>query len=195
VHISAKQAMVAQQFFPYFHLTFALNFSITKPKFMKLKMYALVIGTVALLTFNTANALTDVLVISEPTPSTTIKAPNPLSLMTAKQFLTLTPQKYQELTGKKMNLVQKVEFRMVQHKVKKMVKRGEVVTMADVQRKFEDMSSMNVLGFLLGLILGPVGVIIALILKETGDVGADTVRWSLYGLLIWLAVVLLVILI
>lgn len=156
-------------------------------------MYALTLGTVALLTFKATNAVTNV--ISKPVPSTTIKDPNPLSLMTAKQFLTLTPQKYQDLTGKKLNLVQKVEFRMVQHKVKKMVRRGEVVTMSDVQKKFEDMSSMNVLGFLLGLILGPVGVIIALILKETGDVGADTVRWSLYGLLIWLAIVLLVVLI
>ena len=91
-------------------------------------------------------------------------------------------------------LVQKVEFKIVQHKVKKMVKRGDVVTMADVQKKFKDMSSMDVLGFLLGLILGPVGVIIALILKETGDVGAETVRWSLYGLLIWLAIVLIVVL-
>jgi hypothetical protein len=162
---------------------------------MKLKMCALMLGTIALLTFNTANALTNVLAISKPAPSTSIKNPNPLSLMTAKQFLDLTPQRYQELTGKKMNLVQKVEFKMVQHKVKKMAKRGEVVTMADVQKKFQDMSSMNVLGFLLGLILGPVGVIIALILKETGDVGADTVRWSLYGLLIWLVIVLLVVLI
>jgi hypothetical protein len=162
---------------------------------MKLKMYALMLGSIALLTFNNANALTDVLLISKPTPSTTIKDPNPLSLITAKQFLTLTPQKYQELTGKKMNVVQKVEFKVVQHKVKKMVKRGEVVTMADVQKRFEDMGSMDVLGFLLGLILGPVGVIIVLILKETGDVGAETLRWSLYGLLIWLAIVLIVVLI
>ena len=84
---------------------------------------------------------------------------------------------------------------MLQRKVKKMVKKGEVFTMADVQKKFDDLNSMNVLGFLLGLILGPVGVIIALILKETGDVGTDVVRWSLYGLLIWLAIVLVVILI
>jgi len=83
---------------------------------------------------------------------------------------------------------------MLQHKVKKMVRRGEVVTMADVQKKFEDVGSMNVLGFLLGLVLGPVGVVIALILKETGDVGTDVVRWSLYGLLVWLAIVLVVIL-
>jgi hypothetical protein len=51
-----------------------------------------------------------------------------------------------------------------------------------------------VLGLLLGLVLGPVGVVIALILKETGDVGPEVVRWSLYGLLIWLAVVLIIIL-
>jgi hypothetical protein len=83
---------------------------------------------------------------------------------------------------------------MMQHKVKKMVKKGEVITMADVQKKFDDLGSMNVLGFLLGLILGPIGVIIALILKETGDVGPDVLRWSLYGLLIWLAIVLLILL-
>jgi len=161
---------------------------------MKPKMYVLMIGTLALLTFNTAKAFTTLVVISKPSTLATIKNPNPLSLISAKQFLTLTPQKFQELTGKKMNLVQRLEFKMLQHKVKRMVRRGEVVTMADVQKKFEDVGSMNVLGFLLGLVLGPVGVVIALILKETGDVGSDVVRWSLYGLLVWLAIVLVVIL-
>ena len=159
---------------------------------MKQKMYALSLGVIALLAFNTADAFTALTIIA---PATTIKIkdPNPLSLITAKQFLTLTPQKFGELTGKKMNLVQKLELKMLQHKVKKMVKRGEIVTMADVQKKFDDLNSMNVLGFLLGLVLGPVGLIIALILKETGDVGSDVVRWSLYGLLVWLAIVLIVI--
>jgi hypothetical protein len=158
-------------------------------------LYSLLLGAVAVLTFNTASAFTS-LVVAPPTP-VIIKEPKPnaLSLISAKQFLDLTPQKYQELTGKKMNLVQKVQLKVLQHKVKKMVKKGEVVTMADVQKKFDDMGSMDLLGFLLGLILGPIGVIIALILKETGDVGPDTVRWSLYGLLIWLAIVFLVILI
>ncbi len=155
----------------------------------------LLMGVVAVLTFNTANAFTS-LVVAPSTP-VIIKEPKPnaLSLISAKQFLDLTPQKYQELTGKKMNLVQKVQLKVLQHKVKKMVKKGEVVTMADVQKKFDDVGSMDLLGFLLGLILGPIGVIIALILKETGDVGPDTVRWSLYGLLIWLAIVLLILII
>ncbi len=161
---------------------------------MKLKIYAALLGVIALLFFNSAKAFTSLIVISKPAV-TTIKNPGPLSLITAKQFLSLTPQKFEELTRKKMNLVKRIEFKMLQHKVKKMVKRGEVVTMADVQKKFDDLNSMNVLGFLLGLILGPVGVVIALILKETGDVGTDVVRWSLYGLLIWLAIVLVVILI
>jgi hypothetical protein len=160
---------------------------------MKPKIYTLSLGVIALLAFNTANAFTPLTIMAPPT-KTVIKDPNPLSVITAQQFLNLTPQKFQELTGKKLNLFQKVQLKMLQHKVKKMVKRGEVVTMADVQKKFDDLNSMNVLGFLLGLILGPVGVIIALILKETGDVGADVVRWSLYGLLIWLAIVLVVIL-
>jgi len=160
---------------------------------MKLRLYAPLLGIVALLFANSANAFTSLVIVLKPAAST-IKDPNPLSLMTAKQFASLTPQKFQELTGKKMNLAQKIEFKMVQQKVKKMVKKGEVVTMADVQKKFQDMGTMNVLGFLLGLILGPIGVIIALILKETGDVGPDCVRWSLYGLLIWLAIVFLVIL-
>jgi hypothetical protein len=158
-------------------------------------LYSLLLGTVAVLTLNTANAFTS-LVVAPSTPIA-IKEPSPnaLSLISAKQFLELTPQKYKELTGKKLNLPQKVELKILQHRVKKMVKKGEVVSMADVQKKFYEMGEMDLLGFLLGLILGPIGVIIALILKETGDVGPDTVRWSLYGLLVWLAIVFLVILI
>ena len=158
-------------------------------------LYSLLLGAVAVLTFNTASAFTSLVVA--PSAPVIIKDPKPnaLSMISAKQFLDLTPQTYKELTGKKMNLVQKVQLKILQHKVKKMVKKGEVVTMADVQKRFDNVGSMDLLGFLLGLILGPIGVIIALILKETGDVGPDTVRWSLYGLLVWLAIVFLVILI
>lgn len=155
--------------------------------------YVLLFGTIALIASNTASAYTSLVVA--PASMIVIKDPNPLSRISAKQFVALTPQKFRELTGKKMNLFQKMGLKVMQHKVKRMIKRGEVVTMADVQKKFDDLNSMNVLGFLLGLILGPVGVVIALILKETGDVGPDVVRWSLYGLLIWLAIVLVAILI
>jgi len=181
------------------HILFLQKSFIIKPNIMKSKTYALLLGVSALLAFNTANAFTSLVIISKPVetvkPSEPVisKKTDPLEAITAQQFLSLTPKTFQELTGKKMNLVQKVEFKMLQHKVKKMVKKGDVVTMADVRKKYDDLNSMNVLGFLLGLILGPIGVIIALILKETGDVGPETVKWSLYGLLIWLAIVLLIV--
>lgn len=161
---------------------------------MKSKIYALLTGVVLMLAFNTAHAFTASTIIVKPVSSATTIDPNPLAHISAKQFLTLTPKDYQKLTGKKLNFLEKIQFKMVQRKVKKMVKKGEVVTMADVQKKFEEMGTMNILGFLLGLILGPVGVIIALILKETGDVDPSVLRWSLYGCLIWLAIVFLVIL-
>jgi hypothetical protein len=159
---------------------------------MKSRIYALLLGGIILIAENEARAISTLPVFPKAT-STTIKGPDPLSLITAQQFLSLTPKKYQELTGKKMNLVQRIEFRIIQQKVKKMVRKGEVVTMADVKKKFEDLNAMNLLGFLLGLVLGPVGVVIALILKETGDVGPEVVRWSLYGLLLWLAIVLVIV--
>ena len=70
-------------------------------------LYTLLLGAVAVLTFNTASAFTS-LVVAPSTP-VTIKEPNPnaLSTISAKQFLELTPQKYREMTGKKLNLVQK----------------------------------------------------------------------------------------
>jgi hypothetical protein len=147
-------------------------------------LYTLLLGVIALLTINTTNASTSLVL-----PLSTHILPkdkNPLAQISAKQFLKLTPKKYQELTGKKMSFVQKVQLKFVQHKVKRMVKRGEVITMADVAKKFEDDTLMNVLAFLLGVVLGPIGVIIVLILRESGDMSQTAFRWSLIGLLIWL---------
>jgi hypothetical protein len=159
---------------------------------MKPKLYACLLGIAALFAVNNANAHTTASLVVRPVAPGSVETPNPLSLITAKQFLSLTPRNYEALTGKKLNLVQKVQFKYLQYRVKKMVKKGQVVTMADVA---EELGTMNVLGFLLGLVLGPVGVVIALILKETGNVDASVLRWSLYGLLVWLAIVLVAILI
>lgn len=156
---------------------------------MKLKIYALLSGAVMLMSVNIADASATMNVISKPTV-VTVKEPDPLSLMSAAQFLSLTPKKFRQLTGKKMNLVQRIELKILQQKVRKMVKRGDAVSMSDVLKQASDESLMNILGFLLGAILGPIGLIIALILRDSGDLSQAAFRWSLIGCLVWLVIVL-----
>jgi hypothetical protein len=152
---------------------------------MKPKFYALLLAAVCFFIANTAHAFTTSTIILKPASTTNIN-PDPLASISAKQFLTLTPKKYHELTGKKMNIVQKIELKILQHKIRRMLKRGKEVNMADVIKRAEDDSLMNVLGFLLGAVLGPIGVIIVLILKQSGDMSQTAFRWSLIGLLVWL---------
>jgi len=151
---------------------------------MKPKFYPLLLGAVCFFVANTAHAFTTSTIIVKP--ATTNIDPDPLASISAKQFLTLTPKKYHELTGKKMNIVQKIELKILQHKIKRMLKKGQDINMADVIKRAEDDSLMNVLAFLLGAVLGPIGVIIVLILKQSGDMSPTAFRWSLIGLLVWL---------
>jgi hypothetical protein len=123
-----------------------------------------------------------------------VKPSQPAPGFTVEQFLALTPKKFKEITGKKLNLPQRLALKMTQRKIKRMIKKGQPVDMNAIARAV-DTNDFNIGGFLLGLILGPLGVVIALILKETGTVDQSFFRWSLYGGLIWLAIALLSVLI
>lgn len=93
---------------------------------MRSKLYALFMGACALLTVTTASAfsgLAIVVPVNAPATVTPVNDPvNPLSKISAKEFLKLTPAKYQQMTGKKMTLKEKIQLKMVQMKVKKMVR-------------------------------------------------------------------------
>ena len=52
--------------------------------------------------------------------------PAPFSAMTVKYFLTLTPKKYTELTGKKLTFPQKVSLKLVQLKIKNQLRKGKL---------------------------------------------------------------------
>ena len=77
---------------------------------MKPKFYALLLGAVCFFVANNAHAFTASIIFVKPATTTNID-PDPLASISAKQFLTLTPKKYHELTGKKMNIVQKIELK------------------------------------------------------------------------------------
>ena len=113
--------------------------------------------------------------------------PSPFHNMTVKAFLLLTPKKYYELTGKKLSLPQKLSLKIAQYKVKRMLKKNKQVDVM-LMAKDVDTKGFDVLGFILGLALGPIGVLIGYLV---GGKGSAVFKWSIYGAVIWLLVVLL----
>ena len=111
--------------------------------------------------------------------------------MTINDFLLLTPRKYRQLTGKKLSLPQQLALKLAQVKVKKMVKKNKPVDLILMAREI-DTNNFDILGFILGLVLGPLGVLIAYLLEGRSS---STFLWSVIGGLIWLGAFLLVVLV
>jgi hypothetical protein len=114
-----------------------------------------------------------------------------LNAVMVQQFLKLTPQKYYELTGKKMKLSQKISLKLAQWKIKRMLKKGKTVDLvAMTQKKGIDTSDFSIAGFLLGFFLSLIGVLIAYLIDDEA-----IIKWAWLGAglsaLLWLLFVLL----
>ena len=113
--------------------------------------------------------------------------PSPFSNITAQAFLSLTPKKYYELTGKKLSLSQKLSLKIAQYKVKRMLKKNKQIDLMLIAKDV-DTKGFDILGFILGLALGPIGVLIGYLV---GGKGSAVFKWSIYGAVIWVLIVLL----
>ncbi|MBK8086972.1 MAG: hypothetical protein IPK31_02805 [Chitinophagaceae bacterium] len=109
-------------------------------------------------------------------------AANVFGQLDAKTFLALTPAKVQEMTGTKMTFGQKVSLKMAQMQVKKQLKKGQDVNMAEMGKKAE--GGINFLWLLLGFLLGLIGVLIAYLTREGKD--DNRVKSAWIGAAIWL---------
>ena len=116
---------------------------------------------------------------------------SPFPTMTVNEFLSLTPKRYQQLTGKKLSLPQKVSLKIAQYKVKKMVRNNRQVDLLSMARDV-DTNNFDILGFILGVVLGPLGVLIAYLIEGKGSA---TFSWAIIGALVWLGLFLLVVLV
>ena len=65
-----------------------------------------------------------------------------------EDFLVLTPEKYQKLTGKKLSWFQKLSLRMKQRSIKKHLQKGDINILSD----------FDPFGFILGLFISVVGI-------------------------------------
>lgn len=142
----------------------------------------------ALMIFNlTSSALT--IPSTEPVPPKSDNtAVAPLAGMSVEDFLALTPKKYKELTGEKLSLTQKISLKLAQKKIRKALKNNESIdsgTMANAV----DTSDFNIGGFVLGLLLSVIGVLIAYLIGDT-----TVIKWAWIGFGIFLVIFLLAVL-
>ena len=154
---------------------------------MKQKLTTTMLGLVMLFAFQFVNATVEPASTFKPwITENSVTDPQPLTLRTLEEFLSLTPKKYTELTGKKMTIPQKVSLKIAQHKVKRAIKKGKTVDLNALSKEV-DTSNFNIGGFVLGLLLGIIGVLIAYLIGDR-----NIVKWAWIGFAVWVGIVLLI---
>jgi hypothetical protein len=94
-----------------------------------------------------------------------------------EEFVKLTPKQYGEIRGKKLSFVEKVEFKVLQRKLKKQLYYGD------------DSSGFNIGGFALGFLLGLIGILLAYIFSQDRNFR----KWAWIGLGIWVGILIILI--
>ena len=108
-----------------------------------------------------------------------------LSMMKVKEL--------QDLTGKKIKLVDRVGFKLAQKKLMEIINNDCTFNQKKMQKFFKrsaEGSGFHIGGFALGFLLGLIGVLIAYLIND--DNKPVRVKWAWIGLAAWLVILLLV---
>ena len=154
------------------------------PSFLRISLLAFVLMTFA---FSSSAFVIGPSATPEPMKNEHT-AVSPFSKMSVDDFLTLTPKKYKELTGEKLSLTQKISLKIAQKKMKRAIRNNEQIdstTMANAV----DTSDFNIGGFILGLLLSVIGVLIAYLIGDS-----SVIKWAWIGFGIFLIIFLLAVL-
>jgi hypothetical protein len=142
----------------------------------------------ALVIFNLSSSAVT-LPSTEPVPpksESTVAAP--FAGMSVDDFLSLTPKKYKELTGEKLSITQKISLKLAQKKIKRALKNNEKID-SETMANAVDTSDFNIGGFVLGLLLSVIGVLIAYLIGDT-----SVIKWAWIGFGVFLVIFLLAVL-
>ena len=104
-------------------------------------------------------------------------------------FLEMTPRRYYELTGEKMKLKERIALRMYQQQLKREIRHGN--TNLAMQPGDLKSGKFNFLWFLIGLILIPIGVLLAFLLTKDAGARKSALYGAAIGLVIWVFIIVL----
>jgi hypothetical protein len=103
-------------------------------------------------------------------------------------FLKLTPKGYKELTGKKLKLKDKLGLKLVQREFKKCIEKDGTVNIEKVKKV--ETEGFSIGGFVLGLLLSIIGVLIAYVISKGEQ--PNLVKWAWIGAGVALALYILI---
>jgi len=112
-----------------------------------------------------------------------------LSTMTNKQFLSLNPQTYYKLTGTKMSFKERMGLRIAQKNIRSEIKSKSIDENATINYEMavvKGESTFKIGGFILGFLLGLIGVGLAYIFSND----KDFIRSTWKGLGAWVILIL-----
>ncbi|MBO9571081.1 MAG: hypothetical protein J7497_02570 [Chitinophagaceae bacterium] len=123
----------------------------------------------------TASSFALVLPSSKPAEATASSPSDVLAKMKVEDFLALTPKKYKELTGEKLSLTQKMSLKYAQKQMRKALKENQKIDQS-IQANAVSTSDFNAGGFILGLLLSIIGVLIAYLINDS-----TVIKWAWIG--------------
>lgn len=107
------------------------------------------------------------------------KAGKQISLL---ELSTISIKDFQALTGRKMNFIDRIGFKIAQKKVRNHINADGTINSKRVEKfltKHDGASGFNLGGFALGFFLGLIGVLIAYLLED--DYKRNRVKWAWIG--------------
>lgn len=89
-----------------------------------------------------------------------------IKYLKASEFVKLSAKEYSDLTGKKLNLFQRMSFKITKMKMKHDLKRNPDLKLTDYINGDDATFRIDALWLILGVLIGPIGVLLAYVTKQ-----------------------------
>lgn len=103
-------------------------------------------------------------------------------------FSHLSAKEYRKITGRKLGWLKALELKLVQKKLRESIREDGTVNTTEFKKAWGE-SDFHWGGYLLGLLLGPLGIIITYFIND--DYKRERRKWAWWGFLAFLSILLL----